>query len=344
MSNSEKEGVTQQIIIRDRNSGIMSFFTSAIKIGVAVGVFALVFASFKGTDSKDSSVSYETKYESYNEYFATLKQSEKKTPVTKYAKNMYLIDFVGSPSGEEVEKLRRDIDFILLNSKPGEEVAVRLTSPGGAVITYGLAASELSRLKAAGLVVTVMVDKVAASGGYMMAVVSDKIIAAPFAFVGSVGVVAQMPIYEDLLKNFGVEYKVYTAGDHKRSVISQLKPTPEDELKLREDLEKIHAQFKAHVKKNRPTIDIDKVANGQVFSGQEALDLKLIDEVSTSSDYLLKQYNKNVGIVYVYTNEIKNSGSMGGLKASVDGIVEHFAASLMNEYKKEVYNPYQNIQ
>lgn len=344
MSNAEKEGTPQQIIIREKaGSGVMGFVSSIVKVGVAVGIFALVFTSLNTSKSTDT-ITYETKFESYNDYFNSMKQATQKNVVTNYAKNMYLLDFIGSPSGDEVEKLKRDVDFILINSKPGDEVALRLTSPGGSVITYGLASSELSRLKNAGLVVTVLVDTVAASGGYMMAVVSDKIIAAPFAFVGSVGVVAQLPIYEDLLRNFGVEYKVYTAGDHKRSVVSQLKPSPEDELKMKEDLEKVHAQFKGHVKKNRPNIDIDKIATGQVFSGQEALDLKLIDELSTSSDYLLKQHNKNTRIIYVHTDEIKDGANVGGLKAELNSLVEHFAASVINEAKKQVYNPYQNIQ
>ncbi len=338
------ESKDTKIIINEKRGTIFGFFVSAFKFGLAIGIAAIIFTSFKSGSQTDT-VTFNTTFENYNQYFAnmnTLKSN--KDIIVNYGKTMYLIDFNGTPSGDEVERLRRDIDFILINSKAGDEVAIRLTSPGGSVISYGLAASELNRLKNAELIVTVLVDKVAASGGYMMAVVSDKIIASPFAFVGSVGVVAQLPIYEDLLNKVGIEYKIYTAGDHKRNVVSQIAPTPEDEDKLKEDLEKIHAQFKAHVKKNRSNIDIDKIANGQVFSGQEAIDLKLVDELSTSSDYLLKQHKKNTRIIYVHTDEIRNGSNVTNIKANINGFIEHFAASMANEIKKELYNPYENIK
>lgn len=251
-----------QVIIKDSNmGGTVTAIVSLIKLVILIAVILFVAAAVFEKPSKIGT-SYSTSFENYNKYFEDMKQMPvpvtDKNKVMTYSKTVFLLDFNGSASGKEVDKLKRDIDFILLNSNPGDEVALRLKSPGGSVNTYGLAASELSRFKPAGLTLTVLVDQVAASGGYMMAVIGDKIISAPFAFVGSVGVVAQLPIYEDFLKTVGVEYKVYTAGDHKRSVVSQIKPTIEDEDKLKEDLQKIHTQFKNHVKKYRPNLDIEK--------------------------------------------------------------------------------------
>lgn len=349
MSSLEKESNPQHIIIKDSNVGgkvvaVVSLLKFLIFLAV---VLFLVFALLQKPSK--TGTSYTTSYENYNNYFDDMQQpknfdaTDSKKAVT-YSKKIFLLDFNGSPSGNEVNKLKRDVDFILLNSNPGDEVALRLKSPGGSVNTYGLAASELARFKPAGLTLTVLVDQVAASGGYMMAVIGDKIVSAPFAFVGSIGVVAQLPIYEDFLKTVGVEYKVYTAGDHKRNVVSQIKPTVEDEDKLKEDLQKIHVQFKNHVKKYRPSVDIEKIANGQVFSGQEALELKLVDELSTSSDYLLKQYKKNAKILYVYTEEVEDSGSSSSFKASIDTIVDSISTKIVEQIKNQVYDRYENIQ
>jgi len=345
---AEEKNNNTPIIIKERNTlGNIAAIFNILKFFIFIGIIALVIFNVK--DGSESGLStYKTSYESYNKYYENMKQINAPVAdpnkVVTYSKNMYLLDFNGSPSGNEVAKLKRDIDFVLVNSKQGDEVAIRLNSPGGAVSNYGLAAAEFSRLKDAGLPVTVLVDQVAASGGYMMAVVSDRIIASPFAFVGSIGVVAQIPIYEDFLHKVGVDYKVYTVGDHKRTVVSQVKPTEADEAKLKEDLEKIHNQFKSHIKKYRSLIDIDRVANGQVFSGQEAVDLKLIDEISTSSDFLLKQHRKNVQLIYVYTEEVDPDKSVTGFKASFNSLVDAVSAKIVNELKAQVYNPYDNLQ
>ena len=351
MSSSEKEtNSTPQVIIKDSNVGsTVTAIVSLAKLLILVAVILFIAVAVFEKPSKIGT-SYSTSYENYNKYFEDMKQvsvpvtAPDKTKSVTYAKTIYLLDFNGSSSGSEVDKLKRDIDFILLNSNPGDEVALRLKSPGGSVNTYGLAASELARFKPAGLSLTVLIDQVAASGGYMMAVIGDKVISAPFAFVGSVGVVAQLPIYEDFLKTVGVEYKVYTAGDHKRSVVSQIKPTVEDEDKLKEDLQKIHVQFKNHVKKYRPNLDIDKIANGQVFSGQEALELKLVDELSTSSDYLLKQYKKNAKILYVYTEENEDKSNSSTLKTSIDTVIDSISTKIVEQIKDQVYDRYENIQ
>lgn len=343
MSKSNSRG---QVIITEKKS--IFTFGNLFKLIIAI-IIIMGIASAINSKSGNNYIKFNTSYEIYNKYFEEMKINKEdqlkdnNKNVKAYSKTMFLIDFVGSVSGEEVEKLRRDVDFILINSKQGDEVAVKLYSPGGAVTSYGLAASELKRIKNAGLTLTVLVDEIAASGGYMMAVVSDKIIAAPFAYVGSIGVVAQVPIYEDLLKNFGVEYKVYTAGANKRNVVSQIKPTIEDEYKLKEQISKIHSQFKSHVKKYRNFVDIEQVANGDVFSGDEALSLKLIDEISTSSDYLLDKHNKNTRIIYVFTEETE-SKSVGFVNAFTDQFINSLTDKLVKEVKSQIYNSYENIR
>lgn len=334
-----------QIIIKEPNPffNIKNYF----KIIVA-GVIIFFIANAINEKSGNNYIKFNTSYEVYNKHFIDMeiqKVGVKKAVENfeSYNKTMFLIDFVGSVSGEEVEKLKRDIDFILINSKQGDEVAIKLYSPGGSVTSYGLAASEIGRLKEANLKVTVLVDEVAASGGYMMAVVADKIIAAPFAYIGSIGVVAQLPIYEDFLKNVGVEYKVYTAGKSKRNVVSQIKPSPEDEEKLNLQLEKIHNQFKSHVKKYRTFVDVNKVGTGEVFSGEEALSLKLIDSISTSSNFLLDRHNKKTKIIYVFTEE-KETKNVGFINSLSDQFINTVTDKLVNEVKSQFYNNYDNIR
>lgn len=319
-----------------------------IKFVILFLIFVGVFMFFKSPSGNMQS-HYETSSEIYNHYFHQMKmerieeqKNKKNKPVLQtYSKRMFLIDFNGGVAGNEVELLKRNIDYVLINAKPNDEVAIRLYSPGGSVTAYGLAASEINRLKDAGLHITTLVDQVAASGGYMMAVVSDHIIAAPFSFIGSIGVVAQVPIYEDFLKKVGVEYKLYTAGDNKRNVVSVIKPTESDEEKMKESISKIHQQFKNHVKKYRPQIDIEAIANGDVFSGQESFEKKLIDEISTSSDFLFKRNNSNYQIVYVYTEETE-SNSITGM-ATVDAIIDSIKTSVVKELKEELSSKYENI-
>lgn len=334
-------------IVVERGNSIFTF-GNFFKLFIAFVIIFSIASKINSEKNGNNYIQYKTNYEIYNKYFDEMKIKEVGTkstdnPIKTFSKTMYLIDFVGSISGIEVDKLRRDIDFILINSKPGDEVAVKLYSPGGSVSSYGLASSELKRLKDYGLNVTILVDEVAASGGYMMAVVSDKIIAAPFAYIGSIGVVAQLPIYENLLKNFGVEYKVYTAGDNKRNVVSQITPTEEDELKLKGQISKIHQQFKNHVKKYRNFVDIEKIATGDVFSGEESLNLKLIDEISTSSDYLLKKHNKNTRIVYVFTEETKKTG-MGVISAFSEDFIDMLTSKIANQINSNLYTNYENIR
>ena len=202
----------------------------------------------------------------------------------------YLLDFLkGDVEASSVDHLKEEINAVLAVAQKGDEVILRIESPGGVVHGYGLAAAQILRLREAGLQVTVCVDKVAASGGYLMSCVAHQIIASPFAIIGSIGVVAQVPNFNRLLKKHDVEYKEYTAGDFKRTVSIFGEITEKGEAKFREQLEITHLLFKGFVGKFRPQLNMDKVATGEYWYGQTALELNLIDKIQTSDDYILNK-------------------------------------------------------
>lgn len=200
--------------------------------------------------------------------------------------NAYVLDFKGDVQASQVEALREAVTAVLSVARAGDTVLVRLESPGGVVHGYGLAASQLARIKEAGLTLWVAVDKVAASGGYMMAAVADRIHAAPFAIVGSIGVVAQLPNINRLLKRLDVDVELHTAGEFKRTLTVLGENTDEGRKKFQEDLEDTHQLFKRHVRAARPALDVEAVANGDYWYGLEALESGLIDEVTTSDDLI----------------------------------------------------------
>jgi serine protease SohB len=211
---------------------------------------------------------------------------------SKHENRLFVIDFKGSMDAKEVENLRREINAVLSLASDKDDVLIRLESGGGVVNGYGLAAAQLQRLRDHGMMVHVAVDKVAASGGYMMACVGHKIYAAPFAFIGSIGVVAQIPNVHRWLKNHDIDFEQVTAGEFKRTLTVFGENTDEGRRKFKKDLEAIHHQFKDFVQTNRAELDIDKVATGEVWSGQQAKELGLVDEVITSDEWLLKQLDE----------------------------------------------------
>ena len=216
---------------------------------------------------------------------AKLKNGEKETPKPC----VYVLDFKGDISASETTALREEISAIINVAKVDDEVLLRLESPGGVVHGYGLAASQLARLKQKGIKLTVAVDKVAASGGYMMACVADKIVSAPFAIIGSIGVVAQIPNIHRLLKKHDVDVDVMTAGEFKRTVTVLGENTEKGKQKFQAELEETHQLFKQFVAQNRPHLDVDKVATGEHWFGQQALALQLVDELATSDDIILEK-------------------------------------------------------
>lgn len=221
----------------------------------------------------------------YKELAKQEKKADKKNDEPRSVR-VFVLDFHGDLRATAVSSLREEITAILSVSKPGDEVVLRLESPGGMVTTYGLAASQLARIKERGLHLTVCVDKVAASGGYMMACVANQILAAPFAIVGSVGVVAQVPNVHKLLKRNDIDYREITAGEFKRTVSVFGEITEPGLEKFKSQIEDTHTLFKDFVTANRPQVDIAKVATGEHWYGTQALGLKLVDTLKTSDDYL----------------------------------------------------------
>ena len=203
---------------------------------------------------------------------------------------LYVIDFRGSMDANEVEHLREEITAILCVANKEDEVLVRLESGGGVVHGYGLAASQLQRIKEKGLKLTIAVDKVAASGGYMMACVADKLLASQFAYIGSIGVLAQLPNFNKLLKKNDIEFEQHTAGEFKRTLTVFGENNDEGRAKFKEEIEEIHVLFKDFVQSQRPDMDIDKVATGEYWPGIKAKSLGLIDDITTSDDYILSHY------------------------------------------------------
>lgn len=203
-------------------------------------------------------------------------------------RRIFVLDFKGDIKASGVSHLREEVSAVLSTASAQDEVVVRLENAGGAVHEHGFAASQLLRVKKHDIPLTVIVDKVAASGGYLMACIADRIIAAPFAVVGSIGVLAQIPNFNRALASRGVDFEQVTAGKYKRTVTMFGKNTDEDRAKLKEELEDVHGLFKAMVSEHRPQLDVEAVATGEHWYGSRALELGLLDQLGTSDDYLLE--------------------------------------------------------
>ncbi len=198
----------------------------------------------------------------------------------------FVIDFKGDLKASAVPSLREEVSAVLEVATPGDQVVVRLENFGGMVHEHGLAASQLARIRDKDIPLVVSVDKVAASGGYLMACVASTIVAAPFAIVGSIGVIAQMPNFNRMLDNHGIGFEQITAGKYKRTVTMFGKNTDEDRAKLKEELEDVHTLFKGAVSKYRPSLDLEKIATGEHWYGARAIELGLVDELKTSDELL----------------------------------------------------------
>ena len=202
---------------------------------------------------------------------------------------VFVIGFQGDLQASRVDRLRHEINAVLAEAREGDEVVARVESPGGLVYGYGLAASQLLRVREKNLNLVVAVDKVAASGGYLMAAVANRVIAAPFAVVGSIGVVAQVPNVHRLLKKKDVDVEVLTAGKYKRTLTVFGENTDEGRQKFIEEMEDLHTLFQEFVLDKRPGVDMEKVATGEAWYGQRALEVKLVDEIMTSDEYLMRR-------------------------------------------------------
>lgn len=202
-------------------------------------------------------------------------------------RSLYVIDFEGDLEASRTANLKHEISAVLTKAKKQDEVIVRVESAGGMVHSYGYAASQLLRVKNAGVHLTVAVDKVAASGGYMLAVVADKIIAAPFAVLGSIGVVAELPNLNRLLKKYDVDYEVFTAGQYKRTLSVFGENTDDARSKFKEEIEDTHGLFKEFVEEHRESVDLEVVSTGESWYGDRAVKINLVDELQTSDEYIM---------------------------------------------------------
>lgn len=241
----------------------------------------------------------------------------------KNNQKVYVLDFKGDTVASAVENLREEITLILATAKAGRDrVVVRLESPGGMVHSYGLAAAQLVRLRDAGFNLTICVDKVAASGGYMMACIANEIVSAPFAVLGSIGVVAQIPNFNRLLKEKNIDFELYTAGQYKRTVTMFGENTEEGKAKFEQELQQTHELFKHFVEKYRPQLNVELVATGEHWYGKDALELSLVDQLQTSDEYLLSLLTQH-DVYMIDTRRKPTFGEKLGLQAAqmADGLI-----------------------
>ena len=281
------------------------FITVVIVLAViAVGAFIMIFRSKEGMDGHINITNLNQKYKSINfmlksqilpkqefkkfikEQKAEEKKKEKASSAEDARKKLFVLNFKGDIRATEVSSLREEITAVLNVAGTKDEVLVVLESAGGTVHGYGLAASQLKRIRDKGVHLTVAIDKVGASGGYMMACVANRIIAAPFAIIGSVGVLAQIPNFNRLLKKHNIDFEQISAGEFKRTLTLFGENTDKDRKKMKEELEETHHLFKEFIRENREQVDIDKIATGEHWYGRRAIELKLVDELKTSDDYL----------------------------------------------------------
>ena len=290
---------------------IAAFLVKAIIIVAAIGGLAILIARLaRSSEPKDQEIKVRPLDERYDDMReamngALLEKKERKALVkarkkeTKAAakarrgeapgKRIFVLAFKGDMRASAVKRLGAEIDAVLIAARPGtDEAMIRIESPGGTVTGYGLAAAEILRLRERKIKVTASVDQVAASGGYMMACAADRIVAAPFAVVGSIGVVAPVPNLHRLLKKNEIDFEEMTAGEFKRSVSLLGEITPAGRQHFREKLDTTHDAFKAHVAECRPNVDLARVANGDYWLAREALTLGLVDEIATGDDLLFR--------------------------------------------------------
>ncbi len=218
-------------------------------------------------------------------------KAERKKLKADDRRRVFVVDFKGDIRASATASLREEVSAIIDVARKGDEVLLRLENAGGAVHEHGLAASQLLRLRARGIPLTAAVDKVAASGGYLRACAADRIVAAPFAIIGSIGVLVQLPNFHRLLESKGIDFEQITAGPYKRKLSLFGQNTDEGREKMKEEVVEVHELFQRQVRDLRPAVDLERVATGEHWYGSRALELNLIDEIGTSDDFLLKAFD-----------------------------------------------------
>jgi len=253
------------------------------------------------------------------------------TPTHKKPQKVYVLRYFGDVEASQTFELRQEVTALLEFAEPGDEVVLRLSTGGGTVTGYGAAAGQLLRLKDAGIRLTICVEEVAASGGYMMACAADHLVASPFAVLGSIGVIADIPNVYDRLKREGVEFQTVTAGKYKRTLTPTKKPTREDFVKTQAGVQEVLDLFKSFVKDQRPSLDIDDVATGETWYGQAAIDKGLCDEIITFDDLVLRKLKAGADVYGLRYVQPRNQNL---LQTFLDGdtqnlgLVDRFVAKL----------------
>lgn len=319
------------------------FFLKALTIVAAiVAVIMAVFAASRDVNSADGltieklndkyqtmanklshAVLSKSEWQDYEKEQKKKKKVEAKQTSDARGKRIYVLNFVGDMRASHVDALREEVSAVLSVGSQDDEVVVCVENSGGTVHDHGLGASQLQRIRAHDIPLVVIVDKVAASGGYLMASIANKIIAAPFAIVGSIGVLAQIPNFNRFLEERGIDFEQITAGKYKRTLTMFGKNTEEDREKTKEDLEEVHRLFKAAVGEHRPALDIESVATGEYWYGTRAKELGLVDELGSSDDYLMRAATKDGSEVFSVTYKGKESfiqklqGALGAVLSSV---------------------------
>tara|TARA_Y100001970_G_scaffold29695_1_gene36844 strand:- start:6 stop:1028 length:1023 start_codon:yes stop_codon:yes gene_type:complete len=284
--------------------GVFLLKVITIALAITVPLLIIIGSSKSKTPSKGSLVvkNLSKKYEDmgtairssqlnpkelkkYNKDVQKKKKADDKKPSKE--DSVYVLNFNGDIQASEVTKLKHEINAILLSDTKCKEVVIKVESGGGSAYAYGLCAAELKRLVDNKIKLTVCIDKVAASGGYLMSCVASKIIAAPWAIVGSIGVIAQLPNFHRLLKKNSIDFEMHTAGEFKRTLTTLGENTEEGRKKFKSELEDLHLIFKDFVKEQRPQVDTKIVATGEVWQGEKAIEVGLIDAIGTSDDYLV---------------------------------------------------------
>ena len=321
-----------------------SFLAKTVTVVVAILVVLVTLAALRGRgrktagqlqvskmnefykglrDKLEQSLLSKDQLKSLRKQQAKVDKKQKKQPEEK--PRVFVLDFEGDIKASATESLRHEITALLTLATPADEVVLRLESGGGMVHSYGLASSQLARIRQAGIPLTICIDKVAASGGYMMACIGQKIISSPFAILGSIGVVAQLPNVNRLLKKHDIDYEVLTAGEYKRTLTVFGENTEKGREKFQQDLDITHQLFKNFVAQYRPQLDIDQIATGEVWLGVAAVDKLLVDELKTSDEYLSERA-KQAQLFHLHYVQRKSLQERVGLAASHS--VERVADSL----------------
>lgn len=283
------------------------------------------------------------------------------TSTPPLSNNLFVTDFPGDVTASQVATLREEVTAIIQSAKEGDEALILLKTGGGTVTGYGLAAAQLQRFKNHGMKLTICVEEVAASGGYMMTCVADRVVASPFAVLGSIGVISDLPNVYERLKQEGIEFQTVTAGKYKRTLTPTKKVTKEDVEKQKEELENILTLFKGFVKENRPSLDIETVATGETWVGQDALEKGLCDELATVDDVLVDYVEQGYNVYQVRYNPdglesspLSNLLPIGSISSAstasgtneggvVRGAVRWMARNVLPTIRDEIVNEFNSV-